>query len=136
MLNIDTLALAKDLKKGGFDDKQTDSLVNLGRALSAQAGEQLATKDDLQLVRTDLDAGLQSVRADLDAVKTELEHKIDSVRDNLELKIDSGLENLDIKIESGLKAAKSDILSEMYKAMAVQTFALLGIGFTLFKLFG
>ena len=48
MLAIDTLKLAEDLKKGGFNDKQTESLVNLGRELSDQALEKLATKDDLK----------------------------------------------------------------------------------------
>ncbi|WP_419906262.1 hypothetical protein [Hoeflea sp.] len=55
MLMIDTLKLAEDLKKGGFNEKQTESLVNLGRDLSDRVIEKLATKDDLKALNESVD---------------------------------------------------------------------------------
>ena len=56
MLAIDTLKLAQDLKASGFDEKQTDGLVDLGRTLSDHALKQLATKEDIKDLRNELAA--------------------------------------------------------------------------------
>ena len=73
MLAIDTLKLAEDLKKGGFNDKQTQSLVNLGRELSDQALENLATKDDLE-------AAIGGLRKDMTSLEERMDGKFDGLR--------------------------------------------------------
>ena len=114
MLAIDTLKLAEDLKEGGFNEKQTATLVDLGRDLSNQALEKVATKDDLG----------------------DLEERIDSKLEALEERIDLKFDGLQKETKADLMVAIAKLQTEMYKALAVQTLALLGLGFALFKLFG
>ena len=61
MLAIDTLKLAEDLKEGGFNEKQTATLVDLGRDLSNQALEKVATKDDLGALEERMDHKFESL---------------------------------------------------------------------------
>ena len=61
MLAIDTLKLAEDLKEGGFTEKQTATLVDLGRDLSNQALEKVATKDDLGDLEERMDHKFESL---------------------------------------------------------------------------
>ena len=61
MLAIDTLKLAEDLKEGGFNEKQTATLVDLGRDLSNQTLEKVATKDDLGALEERIDHKFESL---------------------------------------------------------------------------
>ncbi|MGH8896070.1 MAG: hypothetical protein ACRDZ4_03385 [Egibacteraceae bacterium] len=69
----------------------------------------VATKQDLVLVRRDIDA----VRQDLTGVKTELELKIDAVRQDL-----TGLEE---RLNSRIEATEHRVLATMRSEMIVQT---------------
>ena len=72
MLAIDTLKLAEDLKEGGFDEKQTTTLVDLGRTLSDQALEKVATKEDLKALEERVNLKFDGVAKDM----TALEHRM------------------------------------------------------------
>ena len=61
MLAIDTLKLAEDLKEGGFDEKQTTTLVDLGRTLSDQALEKVATKEDLKALEGRIETKIEAL---------------------------------------------------------------------------
>ncbi|WP_136661440.1 hypothetical protein [Nitratireductor sp. XY-223] len=76
MLMIDTLKLAEDLKKGGFNEKQTESLVNLGRDLSDRVIEKLATKDDLKALNESVDDKLKALDKSVDDKLALLEQRM------------------------------------------------------------
>ena len=76
MLAIDTLKLAEDLKEGGFNEKQTATLVDLGRDLSNQALEKVATKDDVKALRDDLEALEERIKLKFEAEIKLLEHRM------------------------------------------------------------
>ena len=121
MLAIDTLKLAQDLKKGGFTEEQTATLVDLGRDLSNQALEKVATKDDLKALEERIDDKFEGVAKDMTALEERLDLKFYGLRK---------------ETKADLTVAIAKLQTEMYKAMGVQTLALLGLGFALFKLFG
>ena len=76
MLAIDTLKLAEDLKEGGFNEKQTATLVDLGRDLSNQALEKVATKDDLGDLEERMDLKFDGLRKDVMAEMKLLEQRM------------------------------------------------------------
>ena len=80
MLAIDTLKLAEDLKKGGFTEEQTATLVDLGRDLSNQALEKVATKDDLKALEERIDDKFEGVAKDMTALEERLDLKFDGFR--------------------------------------------------------
>ena len=49
---FDTLAAADELREAGFDEKQTRAIIGIQRS----AGEQLATKADVEVLRSDFEA--------------------------------------------------------------------------------
>ena len=73
MLAIDTLKLAEELKKGGFNEEQTATLVDLGRDLSNQALEKVATREDLG----DLE---ERIGSRLEAMEERMDLKFDGLR--------------------------------------------------------
>ena len=103
MLAIDTLKLAEDLKKGGFNDEQTSTLVELGRDLSNQALEKVVTRDDVKALRDDLEA---------------LEERMDNKLGALELRMVIKLGGL-LVIAVGLMVA----LDRLFPAVTVVTSA-------------
>ena len=82
MLAIDTLKLSEDLKEGGFDEIQTATLVDLGRTLSNQALEKLATKDDLRLLKDDL-------HKDMTALEERMDNRLASLEQRMVIKLGS-----------------------------------------------
>lgn len=66
---VDTLRLKTDLVVAGLDEKPAATIAEaLGRADVGQ----LATKEDLRVVKAELKTDIQAVKADLQAVKAEL----------------------------------------------------------------
>ena len=75
---FDTLKAAQELRKTGFEDRQAEAVVE---TISKAVSETVATKADLQLVRSDIDllrsematkADLQLVRSDIDLLRSEM----------------------------------------------------------------
>ena len=75
---FDTLKAAQELRKTGFEDRQAEAVVE---TISKAVSETVATKADLQLVRSDIDllrsematkADLQLVRSDFDLLRSEM----------------------------------------------------------------
>ena len=88
MLAIDTLKLAEDLKKGGFTEEQTATLVDLGRDLSNQALEKVATKDDLGALEERMDGKFEGVAKDMTTLEERLGDKLEAQEDRMDLKFD------------------------------------------------
>ncbi|WP_419915119.1 hypothetical protein [Hoeflea sp.] len=87
MLMIDTLKLAEDLKKGGFNEKQTESLVNLGRELSDRVIEKLATKDDLDDLNERLTHKIDVLRKDMKALDKSVDDKLTLLEQRMVIKL-------------------------------------------------
>ena len=75
---FDTLKAAQELRKTGFEDRQAEAVVE---TISKAVSETVATKADLQLVRSDFKllrsematkADLQLVRSDIDLLRSEM----------------------------------------------------------------
>ena len=75
---FDTLKAAQELRKTGFEDRQAEAVVE---TISKAVSETVATKADLQMVRSDIDllrsematkADLQLVRSDFDLLRSEM----------------------------------------------------------------
>ena len=91
MLAIDTLKLSEDLKKGGFTEEQTATLVDLGRDLSNQALEKVATKDDLKALEERMDEKLETLEERMDEKLETLEERMDLKFESLEQRMVSSL---------------------------------------------
>ena len=109
MLTIDTLELSEDLKKGGFDENQTATLVDLGRKLSAQALEKVATKDDLKALKDDLKDDVKALEERIDGKLEMLEGRIDSKFDGVSKDMLALEERMDVKFDGLQKETKADL---------------------------
>ena len=94
-VTFDTLKAAQELKKTGFEDRQAEAVVE---TISKAMSETVATKADLQLVRSDIDLLGQSV--------------------------DSRFEKMEIKFD----ALENKIVIKLGALMVTMTFVLLAIG--------
>jgi hypothetical protein len=91
---FDTLKPARDLRERG--KLTTEQAEGVAEALSTAFREEIATKPDVQAVRTDQQAiaaagkaDVQAVRADLRATEGRLDTKIDAVEERLNAKFES-----------------------------------------------
>ena len=110
MLAIDTLKLAEDLKKGGFTEEQTATLVDLGRDLSNQALEKVASKDDLKALEERIDDKFETLEERIDGKfegvakdMTTLEERIDGKFEGVAKDMTTLEERIDGKFEGVAK---------------------------------
>ena len=68
---FDTLKAAQELRKTGFEDRQAEAVVE---TISKAVSETVATKADLQLVRSEMamNADLQLLRSDVELLRSEM----------------------------------------------------------------
>ena len=73
---FDTLKAAQELRKTGFEDRQAEAVVE---TISKAVSETVATKADLQLVRSEMamNADLQLLRSDVELLRSEMATKAD-----------------------------------------------------------
>ena len=73
---FDTLAVSKDLQDAGFETRQAEAI-----AWAVKQGQgDLATKQDIALLKTEL-------KSDIDQVRTELKSEIDQARTEMKSEI-------------------------------------------------
>ena len=77
MVAFDTLKASRRLRDAGFEEKQADALVN---AFAEDIGANLATKDDLALLRKDMAGGFESLRKDFDILRSDVTNENMAVR--------------------------------------------------------
>ena len=70
--NFDTLAAARELEAAGIDPRHAEAIV----AVHRHAGEQVATKADVSLVRADLTTAVADLRAELRTGLAALENRM------------------------------------------------------------
>ena len=80
MVAFDTLKASRRLRDAGFAEKQADALVN---AFAEDIGANLATKDDLALLRRDMAGGFESLRKDFDILRSDVTNENMAVRQEI-----------------------------------------------------
>ena len=66
---FDTLKAAQELRKTGFEDRQAEAVVE---TISKAVSETVATKADLQLVRSDIDIVRSDFKSEFDLLRSEM----------------------------------------------------------------
>ena len=145
---FDTLKAAQELKKTGFEDRQAEAVVE---TISKAVSETVATKADLQLVRSEMamnadlqllrsdvellrsematNADLQLLRSDVELLRSEMATNADLqlLRSDVELlqqSVDSRFEKMEIKVD----ALENKIVLKLGGLMVTMLFVLLAIG--------
>ena len=103
MVAFDTLKASQRLRKAGFPEDQANALVS---AFAEDIGANLATKDDIALLRKDFDV----LRHDFDVLRHDVASDIESLRESMErenaaLRKDFASERELLRKEIGLRIA-------------------------------
>ena len=77
---FDTLKAVQRLSAAGFSEKQAASLA---ATFAEGINENLATKDDLELVRMDIEKDIELVRKDIKALDTKIDTPIEGLRKDM-----------------------------------------------------
>ena len=112
---FDTLKAAQELRKTGFEDRQAEAVVE---TISKAVSETVATKADLQLVKSDIDMlrSEMATKADLQLLRSDVEL--------LRQSVDSRFEKMEIKVD----ALENRIVLKLGGLMVTMIFVLLAIG--------
>ena len=113
---FDTLKAAQELRKTGFEDRQAEAVVE---TISKAVSETVATKADLQLVRSDfglLRSEFGSLRSEFGSLRSEF----GSLRSEFEMMRQS--------VDSRIDALENKIVIKLGALMVTMIFLLLAIG--------
>jgi hypothetical protein len=80
IMKFDTLSAAKELQGFGFEQRQAEGVVELMRKTTEAGSEDLATKGDLAVVRSEIKEVETSLNAKIDKIELSLSGKIDTLR--------------------------------------------------------
>jgi hypothetical protein len=94
-LAFDTLTFSSNLQEAGMDEKQAKALATGLYNSQDRIIDNLATKQDVELVKKDLEVVKQELDSKVDMVKKDLESKMDK----LDAKFDSKIDKLDSKVD-------------------------------------
>ena len=128
---FDTLKAAQELRKTGFEDRQAEAVVE---TISKAVSETVATKADLQLVRSDFkllrsematNADLQLLRSDVELLRSEMATNAD-----LQLvRSEVGTLRSDVELlRSEMAAQENRIVIKLGGLLITMIFLLLAIG--------
>ena len=95
---FDTLKAARRLSAAGFTDEQAETLAG---TFAEGITENLATKDDIALVRKDVEALDAKIDTSVEALRKDMKA--------LDTKIDTSVAALDAKIDTSLEALQKDM---------------------------
>lgn len=114
---IDTRKAFRRLQdQGGFSEEQADAIVDL----FADVDEQVATKGDIEDLRSDLKA----LRSDLEGTENDLRSDLKQLENDLR----SDLKQLENDLRSDLKQTRKQIMTEMDARLAKLERRLLIVG--------
>ena len=150
---FDTLKAAQELRKTGFEDRQAEAVVE---TISKAVSETVATKADLQLVRSEMatNADLHLLRSDVELVRSEmatnadlqllrsefgtLKFEVGTLRSEFEMqkqsvdsrfdKVDSRFDTLEKSLRQDMAAQENRIVIKLGGLMVTMIFLLLAIG--------
>ena len=121
---FDTLKAAQELRKTGFEDRQAEAVVE---TISKAVSETVATKADLQLVRSEMamNADLQLLRSDVELLRSEMATKADLQLLGSEV----GTLRSDVELlRSEMAAQENRIVIKLGGLLITMIFLLLAIG--------
>ena len=138
-VTFDTLKAAQALRKTGFEEPQAEAVVE---TISKAVSETVATKADLQLVRSEMatKADLHLLRSDVELLRSEMATKADlqvlrsefgSLRSEFELlrqSVDSRFDTLEKSLRQDMAAQENRIVIKLGGLMVTMIFVLLAIG--------
>ena len=111
---FDTLKAAQELRKTGFEDRQAEAVVE---TISKAVSETVATKADLQLVRSEMamNADLQLLRSDVELLRSEMAMNADLqlLRSDVELLRSEMATKADLQLlRSGVELLRSEMATK------------------------
>ena len=109
---FDTLKAAQELRKTGFEDRQAEAVVE---TISKAVSETVATKADLQLVRSEM-----ATKADLQLLAQSVDSRFD--------KVDSRFDAQEKSLRQDMAAMENRIIIKLGGLMVTMIFVLLAIG--------
>lgn len=77
---FDTLKFANTLKAAGVPDKQAEAQAVAFAEMVQVNFKELATKEDLGLLKLDLDHAVEAVKRDITDLKTEIKHDLQTMQ--------------------------------------------------------
>ena len=143
---FDTLKAAQELRKTGFEDRQAEAVVE---TISKAVSETVATKADLQLVRSEMatNADLQLLRSDVELLRSDVEllrsematkadlqllrSEVGTLRSEFEMQrqsVDSRFDALEKSFRQDMAAQENRIVIKLGGLMVTMIFLLLAIG--------
>ena len=150
---FDTLKAAQELRKTGFEDRQAEAVVE---TISKAVSETVATKADLQLVRSEMatNADLQLLRSDVELLRSDVEllrsematkadlqllgSEVGTLRSEFEMQrqsVDSRFDKVDSRFDAFEKSFRQDMAAQENRIviklgglMVTMIFLLLAIG--------
>ena len=129
---FDTLKAAQELRKTGFEDRQAEAVVE---TISKAVSETVATKADLQLVRSDfklLGSEFDLLRSEFDLLRSEfdlLRSEVGKLRSEMATKTDLQLLRSEFDLlRSEMAAQENRIVIKLGGLMVTMIFVLLAIG--------
>ena len=120
MVAFDTLKASRRLRDAGFAEKQADALVN---AFAEDIGANLATKDDLALLRRDMASEFGAVRQAIEALESRMTSENEALRKEMALRDERTAERMEAMEERTGERMKAmeERTAERMKAMEERT---------------
>ena len=128
---FDTLKAAQELRKTGFEDRQAEAVVE---TISKAVSETVATKADLQLVRSEMatNADLQLLRSEVGTLRSDVELLRSEMATKADLQLlrsEVGTLRSDVELlRSEMAAQENRIVIKLGGLMITMIFVLLAIG--------
>jgi hypothetical protein len=104
--SFDTLKYANTLKAAGVPEKQAEAQAAILAEAFAVNFNELATKDDLALLRTEMQSDLRETEQRLNAKFDALAAKVDGQINSLAAKVDGQINSLAVKIDGQMTLLK------------------------------
>ena len=110
VLALETHKVVKGLKAAGFTDEQAEAVTRVMRRAQDIDLTELATKGDMQGVRTELQGLRSELKAEISALRSDLKTDVSGVRSDFQV---------------ALAETKADLLKWVIGAIGVQTLVIL-----------
>ena len=110
MVTFDTLKASRRLRDAGFEEEKAEALVN---AFAEDIGANLATKDDVALLRKDLTNRIEALRQDMVSGDEALRKDVTSQIEALRSETASDIAALRKDVASDIAALRKDVASDI-----------------------
>ena len=126
---LGTLQIAKRLEAAGMAQRAAETLAELLQEREVASREAVATKADIESLRSETKADIEllraEIKADIELLRSETKADIDALR----VSTRADLERVEGRLEGKIVEAKFDLLKWIAPLMAAQLLALAGLYF-------